>query len=358
MRFRRMIMPVAAMVALTVTHGMAQAQTSRADQSDQRKAAGQKAGSAADSRAGSGSLADEAAARRRAPAGELKVPGRVVDRVAGDDLRASERFTRPSLDRLKQRLESAAGHRRESFGFYYDARRDTVVLEGNVARSRLPQKALASGRLVVKHTNETRRLGRYNDTPPFWGGAAIFNGGVRCSSGFTVRNNSTGARHMVTAGHCGPLGSVWTSGSGQYFGTMTQRASFPTWDLALLSGASYGTYIYMGNQTGVGTPTGAAGDPVVGFSYCSSGSTTFESCGKTATSLSGTFCDAAGCTPGLATFTGTAVGPGDSGGPIVFKSGTRVYPRAVVIAGGGSTTWAEKVSTVQSYFGVTVVATS
>ncbi|MGL5857954.1 MAG: S1 family peptidase [Angustibacter sp.] len=356
-RIHRCVVPVAVVAAVTLVPGLAQAQSSRPDQTEQQKVASQTVGLATAAGSGrSGSLADEAAARRRAPADSSKVPGRVVDRVAGDDLRSSKRFTRSSLGQLKQQLEGAAGHHGESFGFYYDARRDAVVLEGDVARTRLPRAALASGQLVVKYTADARRVGRYNDTTPFWGGAAVYNGGVRCSSGFTVQNSS-GARSMVTAGHCGNVGSVWRTGAGLYFGTMTSKASFPTWDLALLSGSSYGTYIYMGGRTGFGTPTGAAGNPVVGFSYCASGSTTYENCGKVATSLNGSFCDAAGCTPGLATFTGgSAVGPGDSGGPVVFKSGSRVYPRGVVIAGGGATTWAEKYTTVQNYFGVSAVA--
>ncbi len=38
--------------------------------------------------------------------------------------------------------------------------------------------------------------------------------------------------------------------------------------------------------------------------YCTSGTTTFENCGKRVTSLSASVCDADGCTPGLASYVG------------------------------------------------------
>jgi hypothetical protein len=97
---------------------------------------------------------------------------------------------------------------------------------------------------------------------------------------------------------------------------MTSRGPFPAWDLALLSGSTYGGLVYMGDAAGTGTSVGSAASPVVGGSYCSSGATTFEQCGKVVQSLSGAVCDASGCTYNLAaTQAGGYIGPGDSGGP-------------------------------------------
>jgi hypothetical protein len=268
---------------------------------------------------------------------------------------ANSRFTAQSLGKLKNELAAKAGKPGVAYGFYYDERTDSVVVEGNLPRTQLPKQAVAKGLITYKHSTDVGRESRDNDSTPHWGGSAITrSGGVRCTSAFTVQT-STGARRAVTAGHCGTVGTVWNSGS-YYFGNMTSRASFPTWDLALLSGSTYGSYIYMGGSTGVGTPTGAFGNPVVNVNYCTSGSTTYENCGKRVTSLSAQFCDASGCTPGLASYVGgTSTAGGDSGGPLVLKGSSVVYPRGVHIARSGSTMYAEKWSTVASYWGVTGV---
>lgn len=353
----------AALVVIASTSAISAPDPNAAAEKD--KAAGQQARAAAPLGPPAGrasSLAEEDAARATAAQSRVAAldsdeqkPGAGAERAAASAAPvAGSRFTGQSLQQVKDELIAKAGKPGVAYGFYYDARTDSVVVEGNLPEAQLPQTARAKGLITYKHSADAGRVSRYNDSLPHWGGSAIFNGGVRCSSAFNVRN-SAGTRLAVTAGHCGNLWSSWTSGS-YFFGTMTSRAPFPTWDLALLSGSSYGSYIYMGNSTGVGTPTGAFSNPVVGSFYCTSGTTTFENCGKQVTSLSGTFCDAAGCTPALATFQGgTMIAGGDSGGPLVLRGSTTVYPRGVVIARAGSTMFAEKWSTVASFWGVSGV---
>ena len=112
----------------------------------------------------------------------------------------------------------------------------------------------------------------------------------------------------------------------------------------------------MGGSSVTGWRTGAACNPAVGATYCTSGTTTNENCGKVVQSLSASFCDSSGCTYGLASYTGgTSTAGGDSGGPLVLKGSSTVYPRGIHIARAGSTMYAEKWSTISSHFGVSSV---
>lgn len=311
------------------------------------------------------SLAEEAKFRSQALSEELS-PGvylagdQVVSRIYADGKAPTDvtttpsRFTAASLTALQDRLAGLAGKEGVFFGFGYRADSDTVVVTGNLPKSALPEAELRSGALTFEYTTEGGRETRTNDSAPHWGGARITSGGSGCSSGFIVKN-SAGTRFAVTAAHCGSLNSTWTSGS-YTFGKMTQRGPFPAYDMALLSGQSYGSYIWMGNSSGTGTQTGAAANPAVGSTYCTSGATTNENCGKKVNNLSDSFCDASGCTYSLASYTGGSnTSGGDSGGPLVLKSGSKVYPRGIHIARAGSTMYAEKWSTISSHFGVTAV---
>lgn len=296
--------------------------------------------------------------------GSFQYRGEVVNRVFADRSVPStvrtmpSRFTRASLSSLEKELvaiRDAAKDRNVAYGYYHDAVSDVLRVEGNVAEQLLPVRALVRGEVSFTHTVDAGRDSRTSDSAPHWGGARITSGGAACSSGFTVRD-STGTRFAVTAAHCGQLNSAWYSGA-YYFGTVTRRGPFPAWDMALLSGSSYGTYIYMGGSAGNGWPTGPADNPVVGFSYCTSGATTYENCGKVVTSLSASFCDSAGCTHGLASYTGgSSTAGGDSGGPLVLKGSSVVYPRGIHIARSGSTMYAEKWSSISSNFGVSSVS--
>ena len=211
---------------------------------------------------------------------------------------------------------------------------------------------------VVK--GETRRATRLSDSTPHWGGASITNGGGTCSSGMSVKN-SAGTRFMVTAGHCFLAGQAVRSPGSPYYawGTVVNRAPFPTWDMELIGGSSYGNYAYTGPVVSNGfKPFLGAADPVVGFNnYCHSGQTSGEGCGHTVTGLNGQFCDAAGCTPGLITYTGgPMIQPGDSGSPFYVYAGTSgIHARGINIAYSGSTMFAEKWSTIAARFGVTIV---
>jgi hypothetical protein len=267
-------------------------------------------------------------------------------------------FSQAAVDGLNKALTSRTWHpsaKKYAYAFHYDARADQFQVNTDAPAD--VTAALTAKGAVVRQDAATQRDSRQNDGAPHWGGASITSGGAVCSSGFSVKNGA-GTRFMVTAAHCFGLGAaVSSTGGGGSFGTVVNRGPFPTWDLELLGGASYGTYIYTGGAAGVGTHVIGAGDPTINFTgYCRSGQTTFENCGQTVTSLTGQFCDPAGCTPGLIVYSGggTSAG-GDSGAPFYLPGSGGVWIRGVHIARSGSTMYAEKWSTVAAHFGVTIV---
>lgn len=110
--------------------------------------------------------------------------------------------------------------------------------------------------VAVEETGEPAALGRQNDLPPHWAGSQIISGG-RCSSGFAMKNAS-GVKYMLSAGHCGPPGSAWTSAVGESsFGTFhasntgcltADPTSVYCYDEAALGGQSYDGRMYIGRQ--------------------------------------------------------------------------------------------------------------
>lgn len=358
------ILSVAAALALTFG-GVTSASAEPPPATDKDKLAQEGAPAPAKDTGYASSLAEEQSLRSQVLSEDVS-PGafvdgdRLVSRVySGSKAPAGvastpSRFTADSLDALQDKLTGLAGKDGVFFGFGYRADSDTVFVTGNLPKSALPETELRSGAIAFEYTTDGGRDTRANDSAPHWGGARITSGSSGCTSGFIVKN-SAGTRFAVTAAHCGSLNSTWASGS-YTVGKMTQRGPFPAYDMALLSGQCYGNYIWMGNASGTGTPTGAAANPAVGSTYCTSGATTNENCGKKVNNLSDSFCDASGCTYGLASYTGGAsTAGGDSGGPLVLKSGSKVYPRGIHIARSGSTMYAEKWGTISSHFGVTAV---
>ncbi|WP_329267462.1 S1 family peptidase [Streptomyces sp. NBC_01451] len=158
----------------------------------------------------------------------------------------------------------------------------------------------------------------------------ILSTGGRCSAGFNVTNGS--ADFILTAGHCGPNGSVWfadTGGSTEIGKTIS--SSFPINDYSLVqyNGGSAGDgadVVAIGNGRGVRI-TGAA-DPTVGQKVFRSGSTTGLRDGKV-TGLNATVNYPEGTVSGLIETTVCAEA-GDSGGPL-FSEGI-----ALGITSGGN----------------------
>ena len=202
---------------------------------------------------------------------------------------------------------------------------------------------------------------RRDDIPSFCGGAAITSGGT-CSAGFTVRKPS-GERFMTTAAHCFAVGATVRTPTGRLFGTVRQRGTLNHWwffanrDVELIGGQSYAARVYTGGVTSTSSKAVVgAGDPVAGFTgYCTSGQTTGEQCNQTVQSTSALVCTQSGCKWPVIEYTGGPSQGGDSGGPMYLPSGsTQVFARGSVIAGNGTTSFAEPWSRMSSAMGVSI----
>jgi hypothetical protein len=119
------------------------------------------------------------------------------------------------------------------------------------------------------------------------GGQRIELGAAACTSGIPAYIVQSGARVMVTAGHCGSVGSSWTDGAGNFYGRMTTNFSSPTtpsFDYAYLGSHSTGFQVGVIQRgplaNGSVTPSRQMDyiAPYQGLSVCSSGSFSGEVC--------------------------------------------------------------------------------
>ncbi|MFE4666923.1 S1 family peptidase [Streptomyces sp. NPDC056716] len=217
--------------------------------------------------------------------------------------------------------------------------------------SRMTEVAEGIGGFVRMERTEgafTTRLG---------GAQPILSTAGRCSAGFNVTDGSRD--YILTAGHCGPIGSVWFADDrgAEQLG-QTVRGSFPGDDYSLIR--------YAGGRAGEGADVVAIGDgqgvrisgaddPSVGQRVFRSGSTSGLRDGRV-TALEATVNYPEGTVTGLIE-TDVCAEPGDSGGPL-FAEGIALG----ITSGGngdcttGGTTFFEPVTTTLAELGVRVIA--
>jgi hypothetical protein len=252
-----------------------------------------------------------------------------------------------------------------SFGSFADPATGKAVIETNAPSTVVASLVSGYGSVSeIRRTDTVDHYSRRDDVPAYWGGNGITLQGTapsaRCSSGYAVKN-SAGTRFMVTAGHCFSNGqNAVTELGGRLVGTVSGNG-LPSQDMEIISGQSYGSSIFVGGvNSSTGNHIASAGDPVVGYTdYCHSGRTTGEHCGHRADSVTATVCTSSGCKSPVIAFTGGYLPQGgDSGSPFYVKStsGSDKHIRGHVIAGNGTTSYAEKWSRVAARFGVTIVS--
>ncbi|WP_351222406.1 S1 family peptidase [Streptomyces sp. NPDC002133] len=151
------------------------------------------------------------------------------------------------------------------------------------------------------------------------GGASMLADNIRCSAGFNVTDGQ--GSFVLTAGHCGPVGTTWFGGrEGDALGS-TVASSFPGNDFSLVeyeSGAAPERPDIVEIGGGRGVRIIGAADPVVGQQVFRSGSTTGFRTGRV-TALNATVNYPEGTVTGLIETTVCAES-GDSGGPL-FSQG-------------------------------------
>jgi len=300
-------------------------------------------------------------------------PGRAPD-LAGSARIASAAAT-SALATLHQRISAYVAYNgsKYTFGSYVDANTNAIVLDTDAPMDvvgpliDLPQVTSSTGqptsqavqvRRITTHDSWNRR----DDIPPFYGGGGIAAAGSICSSGYAVRI-WTGARFMVTAGHCWANGTAVRTESGATpYGTVLARR-LPTvtghpMDVEVVGGSAYAGRVFTGGVFSMTSiPVVAAGSAVVGYNaYCHSGRTTGEQCGHTATSTTAQVCTATGCKFPVIAYTGGVIQQsGDSGGTFYAKDSSGAWIRGHVIASSITTGYVEPWTVVSSALGVSIV---
>jgi len=158
------------------------------------------------------------------------------------------------------------------------------------------------------------------------GGDAIFNErGGQCSAGFNLRNWSTGASYLLTAGHCFAGMSTYHSGvrgaNGLAFGTVWDRPSPPRDDALVRADwpAAWTQGPWVDQNPSNSTDrisVSAVTDAPKGTAVCKSGVTTKWTCGRITEKDQTVRWDDGTVLTGL-TQHDACVEPGDSGGPTV-----------------------------------------
>ncbi|MFJ4846977.1 MULTISPECIES: S1 family peptidase [unclassified Streptomyces] len=166
------------------------------------------------------------------------------------------------------------------------------------------------------------------------GAAPIFTRGSRCSAGFNVTNGKE--TFLLTAGHCGPVGTTWFGDNRGAIGVGTTVASsFPGGDFSLIRYGGPGDGTTDDDRTsavnlgdGRAVRINGAAEALVGQQVFRSGSTSGLHSGQV-TGLNATVNYPEGQVGGLIQTTVCAE-PGDSGGPLFAQS------LALGVTSGGS----------------------
>lgn len=263
--------------------------------------------------------------------------GRAVVAVTDEDAAAEVRrsgaeakMVRHSMNELKSAtstLRSAPRVAGTAWAMDYQTNEVVVRADSTVSAgdwSRMTKVADGIGGFVRMERTEGKFTTRINGALP------ILSTGGRCSAGFNVTDGQRD--YILTAGHCGPKGSVWFADNQarQQVGQTIQQ-SFPGADFSLVQYASGDAgdgadVVNIGDGKGVRI-TGLA-DPAVGQRVFRSGSTSGLRDGQV-TGLNATVNYPEGTVTGLIE-TNVCAEPGDSGGPM-FSEGI-----ALGVTSGGS----------------------
>ncbi|MFG3156029.1 S1 family peptidase [Streptomyces sp. NPDC048219] len=286
----------------------------------------------------------------------------VTDEEAADEVRrtgAEAKVVRHSMAELQSATAALrSAPRVAGTAWALDYRSNEVVVRGDSTVSaadwsRLTRVAEGAGGLVRMERTRGAFTTRLNGARP------ILSTAGRCSAGFNVTDGRSD--FILTAGHCGPTGSVWfgDDGGGRQLGK-TVAGSFPGDDFSLVEYANGragdgADVVAVGGGKGVRI-TGT-GEAAVGQRVFRSGSTSGLRDGQV-TGLDATVNYPEGTVSGLIQ-TNVCAEPGDSGGPM-FSEGIALG----VTSGGngdcakGGTTFFQPVTEALASLGMRVIVSS
>ncbi|MCF3130043.1 S1 family peptidase [Streptomyces olivochromogenes] len=286
----------------------------------------------------------------------------VTDRQAAETVRragAEPKLVPHSMNELKAATATLrSAPRVAGTAWAVDYRTNQVVVQADKTVSaddwsRMSRTANGIGTFVHMERTQGRFTTRLNGAQP------ILSTGGRCSAGFNVTNGQ--GDFILTAGHCGPAGSIWFADNqgNQQLGT-TVNTNFPGADFSLIQynsgkAGDGADVVAIGKGNGVRI-TGAA-DPTVGQRVFRSGSTSGLHDGQV-TGLNATVNYPEGTVTGLIQ-TNVCAEPGDSGGPL-FSEGVALG----VTSGGsgdctaGGTTFFQPVTKAMTALGVRLIVSA
>ena len=177
---------------------------------------------------------------------------------------------------------------------------------------------------------------RFNDYAPWYGGDRIASSVGGCSTGFAASYNGP---VMLTASHCGGVGTVFSNGprwDGSYNVMGTSNYSNTNTDVGALAVSSTSNYINVGSnpQSPTQLYVGSWASPIVGQYLCQSGSYTGEVCGLRVVDTGQYVCLSwflwyctswQGPLADVINYLGSSyysAGHGDSGGPVYLRQGS------------------------------------
>ncbi|MFF9496161.1 S1 family peptidase [Streptomyces flaveolus] len=286
----------------------------------------------------------------------------VTDDAAADEVRragAATKVVPHSMAELKSATSALrSAPRVAGTAWALDYRANEVVVRGDSTVSgadwsRLTRVAEGIGGFVRMERTEGAFTTRLNGARP------ILSTAGRCSAGFNVTDGRSD--FLLTAGHCGPTGSVWFGdGGGDRQLGRTVAGSFPGDDFSLVE--------YANGRAGDGADVVAVGDgkgvritgtgeAAVGQRVFRSGSTSGLRDGQV-TALDATVNYPEGTVTGLIQ-TNVCAEPGDSGGPM-FSEGIALG----VTSGGsgdctrGGTTFFQPVTEALTSLGMRMIVSS
>ncbi|ADB33507.1 hypothetical protein Kfla_4477 [Kribbella flavida DSM 17836] len=228
---------------------------------------------------------------------------------------------------------------------------------GSTARSTgiAPLRAAAGVPVSVRQEEPMTEVSRQDDAPPWSGGTRTWNqtAGTLCTSGFGVRD-SANRRYILTAEHCGQVGSRITDRTGELIGTTSR--GHDDHDIGLVPASSGNTMYVGGGNSNTKVPVTGWGHVFVGQYLCQSGVSSAEATGGPVCNLKVIFfwqdredLVEAEQTQGL-----TAARPGDSGGSVYSTASGGVVTNGTVTRTAGARIGFQDFATANRDFGVTI----
>ncbi|MEV6982391.1 hypothetical protein AB0M95_14170 [Sphaerisporangium sp. NPDC051017] len=186
-------------------------------------------------------------------------------------------YSARELEREMSRLTHKAGNAITSIAPNADGSGLTVSgADAGLTRSAVADATVA---VTVETGVKPALASRWDDSPPWWGGAAWRNAntGGGCSTGFGVVYGGT--TRILTAGHCGDIGQTATDPTGEVIGPVSGDNN--SYDVALI-GTSAGGRVFNNNA---GSTSPEFSNPVIGTSssyvglwVCTSGAYSGTNC--------------------------------------------------------------------------------